>query len=123
MTEHPAPPVAIIIFSTTETRESNARVINAFMTAKEIIEAEGEVEVIFDGAGVTAAVEFACPDHQMHRLYSQVSGHVTGVCRFCARSYEVLERADELGISLVDEWKQHPSLYTRIKAGVYILTF
>jgi hypothetical protein len=123
MSDPNTPPVAIIIFATTETVESNARVINGFMTAKEIIEAGGEVEVIFDGKGVESAVEFAKPDHQMNRLFSQVQGHITGVCKFCARSFGVLERAEELGIPLVDEWKQHPSLYKRIQAGVYILTF
>jgi sulfur relay (sulfurtransferase) complex TusBCD TusD component (DsrE family) len=123
MSEQNAPPVAIVIFSTTETAESNSRVINAFMTAKEIIEAGGEVEVIFDGKGVESAVQLADPAHQMHRLYSQVQEHITGVCKFCSRSYGVLERAEELGIHLIDEWKQHPSLYKRIKAGVQILTF
>jgi hypothetical protein len=123
MPEQNAPPVAVIIFATTETSESNSRVINGFMTAKEIIEAGGEVEVIFDGKGVESAVEFADPDHQMNRLYKQVQGHITGVCKFCARSYGVLEKAEEMGIPLVDEWKQHPSLYKRIKAGVQILTF
>jgi hypothetical protein len=123
MSEQKAPPVAIVIFATTESAESNARVINGFMTAKEIIEADGEVEVIFDGKGVESAIEFADPDHRMHKLYGQVQDHITGVCKFCARSYGVLEQAEELGIPLVDEWKQHPSLYKRIKAGVQVLTF
>jgi hypothetical protein len=123
MSEQHTPPVAIVIFSTTETAESNSRVVNGFMTAKEIIEAGGEVEIIFDGKGVEAAVEFADPEHKMNRLYGQMQGHITGVCKFCARSFGVLERAEELGIPLVDEWKQHPSLYKRIKAGVQILTF
>lgn len=123
MSEQTAPPVAIVIFSTTDTAESNAKVVNAFMTAKEIIEADGDVEVIFDGKGVEAAIEFANPEHKMHKLYGQVKGHITGVCKFCARSYGVLEQAEEMGIALVDEWKQHPSLYRRIQAGAQILTF
>lgn len=123
MSDTNTPPVAIVIFATTDTAESNARVVNGLMTAKEVIESDGEVEVIFDGKGVEAGVALADPEHEMYRLYKQVQDNVTGVCKFCARSYGVLDRAEELGIPLVDEYKQHPSLYKRIQAGVYILTF
>ncbi len=123
MTDQNTPPVAIVIFATSDSAEGKSRVINGLMTAKEVIESGGDVEVIFDGKGVEAGVEFADPEHEMNRLYKQVQDHVTGVCKFCARSYGVLERAEELGIPLVDEFKQHPSLYKRIQAGVYILTF
>ena len=116
-------PVSIFIFASTETREGNARVVNGLMTAKEILEADGDVEVVFDGVGVVSAVEFADSDHRLHRLYKQVQDRVTGVCKFCARSFDVLEQAEELGIPLVDEYKQHPSIYKRVQAGKYILTF
>lgn len=123
MSKQQAPPVAVVIFAGTDTREGNSRVINGLMTAKEVIESGGEVEVIFDGVGVISGVEFADSEHQVNFLYSQVKDHVTGVCKYCARSYEVQARAEELGIPLVDEFKQHPSMYTRISKGVYILTF
>jgi hypothetical protein len=115
--------VAIIVFAGIDTHEGLARVVNALMTAKEARERGGDAEIIFDGAGVTAAVELADPDHRSHRVYSQVEDCVTGVCKFCARSFGVDERARELKLSFVDEYKQHPSLYGRIADGATVLTF
>ncbi len=117
------PKVAIVIFASTETHEGLARVVNGLMTAKEARESGGEAEIIFDGAGVVAAVELADPEHKTHRLYQQVEDSVVGVCAFCARSFGVDERARELGLPFVDEYKQHPSLYTRIAEGTPIVTF
>ncbi len=115
--------IAIVVFAGIDTHEGLARVVNALMTAKEARERGGEAEIIFDGAGVTAAVELADPEHRSHRLYKQVEESVTGVCAFCARSFGVDERARELGLPFVSEYKQHPSLYGRIAEGIHVLTF
>jgi hypothetical protein len=100
-----------------------ARVVNGLMTAKEARETGGDAEIIFDGAGVTAAVELADPEHRSHRVYSQVESCVTGICAFCARSFGVEDKARELGLTFVDEYKQHPSLYARIADGAHAVTF
>ena len=115
--------VAVVIFSTMESHEGLARVVNGLMTAKEARESGGVAEIIFDGAGVEAAVALADPEHKTHRLYKQVEDSVVGVCAFCARSFGVDERARELGLTFVDEFKQHPSLYSRVTAGIPIVTF
>lgn len=115
--------VAVVIFAGIETHEGLARVVNGLMTAKEARESGGEAEIIFDGAGVEAAVALADPEHKTHRLYAQVEDSVIGICSFCARSFGVDERARELGMTFLDEYKQHPSLYSRVTAGVPIVTF
>lgn len=72
------------------------RVLTALEATKELKEDGAEVELIFDGAGTTSAVAMASPEHDLHRLYTQVQDRVAGICRFCARSFGVFEEAEEL---------------------------
>ena len=121
--QNDAPNVAIVILASTETHEGLARAVNGLMLAKEARESGGSAEIIFDGAGVVAAAELANPDHKTHGLYKQVQESVTGVCAFCARSFGVEETAKELEIPFINEFKQHPSLYSRVIRGVQVITF
>jgi hypothetical protein len=95
----------------------------ALETVKEFKESGDEVELIFDGGGVTSAVTLADPDSRLHRLYSQVEDKVGGICRYCSRAFEVYDKAEKLGIPFLAEYDQHPSLHNRVAKGFEVITF
>lgn len=115
---------AIVIL--TEMDDSHAdlgRVVNALQTAKEFKAQGDDVQIIFDGGGTVTAVQLADPNHRMHKQWQQLEDSVAGLCRYCARAFDAYERAEELGLTLLDEFQQHPSLRTRIAEGYQVLTF
>ncbi len=115
--------VCIVVLAEMDEHSDRARVVNALETAKEFKEAGDEVDLIFDGGGVTSAVALASPEHRYHRLYATVQDKVSGVCAFCARAFNVYEQAQTLNIPLLDEYEKHPSLRSRVVNGYQIITF
>lgn len=114
---------AILVLSDMERREGLGRVLNALEAVKELKDGGDEVELIFDGAGTTSAVAIAHPDHDLHRLYTQIQDQITGVCRYCARAYEVYEEAEEIGLPFLAEYDQHPSVRRLLHEGNEVITF
>ncbi len=116
--------VALVVFAESEGSHSDlARVVNALEVAKEFKEGGDEVELIFDGGGVTSAVAFANPKNKRHRAYAAVQDKVGGVCAFCAKAFGVYEQAQALGIPLLEEFEKHPSLRSRVSNGYQVITF
>lgn len=115
--------IAVVLLAPMEPHHNLGRVTNALGTVKEAKEAGDDVQLIFDGAGVEAAVALADPEHKMHRRYRVIEDKVAGVCRYCARAFDVYEEAEELGIPFLAEFEQHPSLRGRIAEGYQIVTF
>lgn len=113
----------VLVMSDTQGREGMARVLTALEATKELKEGGDEVELIFGGAGTTSAVALACPDHDLHRLYTLVEDKIKGICRFCARSFGVLEEAEEIGLTLLAEYDQHPSVRRLLTEGRDVITF
>jgi hypothetical protein len=105
---------AIVVLSETKDHVDLARVVNALETVKELKDA---------GGGVTSAVTLADPEHRLHRLYTLVEDKVSGVCRYCARAFEVYGQAEALGIPFLAEYDQHPSLRSRMANGYQVITF
>ncbi len=117
------PKAAIVVLSDMETHQDLGRVLNALQVVKEFKEAGDEIELIFDGGGVVSAVTIADPDHDLHGLYTQVEDKITGICRYCARAFEVYDQAEELGLSFLAEYNQHPSLRRLVAEGYEVITF
>ncbi|MDF1501269.1 MAG: hypothetical protein P1P76_12450 [Anaerolineales bacterium] len=115
--------VSIVVFAEMDDHADRARVVNALEAVKELKEHGDDVELIFDGGGVTSAVAMADPDHRLHRLYSLVEDRIGGICRYCARAFDVYEKAEELGLTFLAEYDQHPSLRNRLVEGYQIITF
>lgn len=114
---------AVIIFSELDTHQNMARVVNALEVAREFKEAGDDVQIIFDGGGTVAAVEVADPAHRLHGRYTVVEDKVAGICRYCARAFEVYEKAETLGLPMLAEYRQHPSLRARVADGYQVLIF
>ena len=114
---------AIIILAAGDAPESLGRVVNAFMAAHEFKQAGDEVRILFDGAGVQAAVAFAKKDHKYHELFQRVSDKIVGACEYCSGAYEVTDEVKSAGLQLIDEFKGHPSFRSLVNEGFTLLTF
>jgi hypothetical protein len=114
---------AFIILAAGDTHESLGRVVNAFMGALEYIESDGDVPIIFDGAGTKAAAEFAKPDHKYHDLFERVRKRVTGVCSYCAGAFKVKDKIEAANLPLSDQFQGHLSFKQLIEQGFDVLTF
>ncbi|MEX0647489.1 MAG: hypothetical protein WEA56_10120 [Balneolaceae bacterium] len=115
--------VAIVILSDIETHESLGRVVNAFSFAKELQEHQDEVAIIFDGAGTRWIPELEDENHKAHELYLAVKDKIAGACKFCAKSFGVINEVRKTEIPLLDDHDQHPSLRNYIVDGYQIVTF
>ncbi len=115
---------AFIILAAGDTHESLGRVVNAFMGALEYAkESGGEARIIFDGAGTQAAAEFSKKDHKYNELFEKVRGQIEGACSYCAGAFEVTDKIKEANITLIDEFKGHPSFKKLIDDGYQVLVF
>lgn len=117
------PKVAIVVLAEAETHESLGRLVNAFMTAKELKDHDDEVQLVFDGGGTKGLAEIANPDHDAHKLYTDVSDKIAGACNYCAKAFGVEEELAELDIRLLDDFAQHPSLRSYIADDYQVISF
>lgn len=114
---------AVIILADTETHGDMGRLVNALEFAKELKEANDEVEVIFDGAGSKWVAELSTEGHRLAPLFAAVKDRVGGVCDYCARAFGVHEAVKKSGVPLLSEFDQHPSLRRRAAEGYQLVTF
>lgn len=115
--------VAVVILSEMEDSHADlGRVVNGLQVASEFKEAGDEVAVIFDGGGVVSGVQIADPEHRLHKLYQTLADDI-GLCRYCSRAFEVYEEAEALELPFLSEYKQHPSLRSRVEDGYQVMTF
>lgn len=115
--------LTVVVLSEMEEHQDLGRVVNALQVVKEFCQAGDVVELIFDGGGVVSAVALADPEHRLHRAYELIEDKVAGICRYCARAFDVYERAKELDLPFLAEFEQHPSLRARVDQGFQIITF
>lgn len=115
--------VSVVVLAGTEPHSDLARVLNALALTKEAKEAGDEVELVFDGAGVSWIPELNDPEHKLHKVFKVVHDQVAGACEFCAGAFDVKEGVREAGISFLSEYEGHPSLRQRVADGYQIVTF
>ena len=115
--------IAIIILSDTNTMEAMGKVSNAFMMASEAVEMGDELKIIFEGTGSKWIAELEKEDHKLHPLYKGIKEHITGVCFYCAQVFGAKSQVEKAGLSLISEYKQHPSLRKLVHDGFEIITF
>jgi hypothetical protein len=110
--------IAIVILAGTEGHENMARVTNALEAAKEFQEAGDELELIFDGAGTQWIEELEDESHDLHGLYSKLSGN-SKACSFCASAFDAeLGEVEESGGN-----DGHPSFRELVEEGYEVITF
>ncbi len=114
--------VALLICSKLEGAGQSA-IYRALMGAQELRKAGDDVVVVFDGAGSTAAAEMAQPAHRFHALFMDIVPVLRGVCRFCAKSYGVLDAVQAAELPLLDDDRGHASLRGLLLEGRQVITF
>jgi hypothetical protein len=93
------------------------------MFAQELHRAGDDVSIVFDGGGSATAAALAEPQHRMHSLFENVRAQIRGVCRYCAKSYGVLDTVQAAGLELLGDDRGHASLRTLLDEGRQIVTF
>ncbi len=117
------PKLAIVVFSELGPGHADsARVVNALQTASEFKEAGDQVKLIFDGGGTTALAAMVQPDHRLHGAYKRVEDTVAGACAFCAKAFGVKEQLEGAGVTLLADYKQHPSLRSLAAQGFQLFS-
>ncbi len=115
--------VAIVVLADTDTHEDMGRATNALETAKELKEADDEVQLIFDGAGTKWIPELSRQDSRFSRQYDPIRDRIAGACRFCAVAFGVKDQIERTDIPLLGEYEGHPSLRKLISQGYQIIAF
>lgn len=115
--------IAVVVLAESEPHESLGRLVNGLVTAKECQENGDDVRLVFDGGGTQGLAAVARPDHQAHKLYTDVRDVISGACSYCAAAFGVKEKLLEFDIPLLDEYAQHPSLRSLIVDGYQVVTF
>jgi hypothetical protein len=115
--------LSVVVLAGTDLHSDLARVLNALSLTVEAAEAGDEVELIFDGAGVSWIPELADPDHKLHKMFESVKDQIAGACEFCSGAFEVKDEVRSAGISFLSEFQGHPSLRRRVAEGYEIVTF
>lgn len=115
--------VAMIVLADNETHEGLGRVVNAMVATKEMLEAGDDVRLVFDGGGTVWPGELHKDDHPSHRLWESVQDAVHGACSFCAEAFESTQGVRHAGVTLLDEYKRHPSFRTLLADGYQVITF
>lgn len=115
--------ISVIVLADSETHGDMGRVANALALVSEAKEAGDDVELVFDGAGVTWVPVLTDPDHDLHPMYAGIRDRVAGACEFCANAFHVKDEVKESGVPFLSEFQGHPSLRTRVAEGYEVVTF
>ncbi len=84
-----------------------------------------EARLILEGEATKLLPELEKEDFFLHHLWQKVKEKklVEGVCRACATKMGTVEVAQNLGFTLLDEMKGHPSLGRYLKEGWQVIIF
>lgn len=115
--------ISVVLLAGTEAHSDLGRVLNALELVKEAQEAGDEVELVFDGAGVSWIPELERADHKLHSVFRAVKARAAGACEFCVNAFDVKEGVQASGIELLSEYEGHPSLRQRVAEGYEVVTF
>lgn len=118
MTHH----IAIVIYSNIAT-EPLSRTYRALGFAAELMAAEDDVTIVFDGGGSETLALMLDPAHDLHRDWMRAAPALRGACRYCAKAYEVMDKLKAAGVPLLGEDKGHASLRSLLEEGRQIVTF
>ncbi len=117
------PSASIVLLAGTEQHSDLARVLNALELVRECQAAGDQVELIFDGAGVSWIPLLADPEHKLHKVFVSVRESIAGACEFCSGAFDVKEDVRAAGVPFLSEFEGHPSLRKRISEGFQVITF
>jgi len=113
---------AVVILAGTDSHADTGRLVNGLEAAKEFVEADDDVELIFDGAGTQWIPKLEDADSDHAELYRAVRDD-TSVCEYCAGAFGVEAAVADSGVVTLDEHDGHPSIRSLVTDGYEVLTF
>ena len=118
----------IVVLSPEDTPEGRGRILHALVTAQGLAEAGEEVEVHFDGIGVTVLTAFMERDNRFTEnygpLFDSIRPLIAGACDFCTRRrFEASEAAAAFDVPMLGGEDKHHSLASLLAAGASVTTF
>lgn len=114
--------VAVVIYSRLEGAGKSA-VYRAMMFVDELLRAGDDVALVFDGAGSVALADLLQPASDLHAVWTKAAPALRGVCRYCAKSYGVLDALEAQQVPMLTDDRGHASLRHLLQEGRQIVTF
>lgn len=119
---------AIVVLAPEDTPEGRGRILHALVTAQGLSKAGENVEVYFDGIGVTVLTAFMERNNRFTEnygpLFDSILPLIAGACDFCTRRrFEATEAAAAFGVPTLGGEDQHHSLAPLLAAGTSVTTF
>jgi len=119
---------AIIVMAPEETPEGRGRILHAFATARDLAAAGADVEIYFDGIGVTCLTAFHARDNRFTEnygpLFDAIRPLIAGACDFCThRRFDATAGAAAFGIATAGGIDEHHSLASLLLDGRHVHTF
>jgi len=117
--------VAIILHAEPGTHDAMGRAVHALLYTQELNESGHSATLIFDGGGTRWIQEFKKEDNPLAPLYRSVKkeGLISGVCGYCITAFDGDKQViEDEGLSLISDYKGHPSVAKLISEGYQIIT-
>jgi hypothetical protein len=115
--------IALFIYTALEGHGNPSKVYRALQSAAELGQAGHDVKIIFDGAGTETLALISEPSHRFHRSLEAVRTLIEGACAVCAKSYDVNEKLEQAGFTLLRDYKGEASLNKYLVEGYQIITY
>ncbi len=119
----------LIVMSDSETPTDNGRMITALKMANNLVNKGAEVELYFDGKGVTWVPGFAERNENSAKFITHYGHYFDAVrdrvrvCNMCAKRFDVRERVSALDIPIMGEGHEHADYSEDVLAGATVVTF
>ncbi len=114
--------IAVVIYSKLE-GAGNSAVYRALMFVDELLRSGDDVSLVFDGAATTVLAEVLHKEHKLHHVWTKAAPALRGACRYCAKSYGVLEALEAAQMPMLADDRGHASLRALLLEGRQIVTF
>lgn len=95
--------------------------LHALMNAKALSQ-EHEVKIIFEGKSVSLPEQFEKEGNPLYKALKD-KGLIAGVCRACAKVFDVEEVTENLGLKLLSDMNGHAGMKPFIDEGYETIVF
>ena len=95
--------------------------LHVLMNAVDLAGKGNEVKVIFEGKSVVLAPQL---DEEKNPLFQKArdAGLIAGVCRACAKQFGVDEKAEAIGLTLINDMMGHAGMASYVADGYQVIS-
>lgn len=116
--------ILIVLLADKWSHENVGRASHALLYAKQSLESGLKVKLIFDGGGTEWAAEMTKETNHFYNLYKELTekGVAFGVCKSCAKAFNVDEQLNVIKTPFSDEAPGHPNIGKYLASGWDVIT-